>query len=252
MKDSELIDHLLNEEVDRHEEIQPLGASKGGGQNTLSPELLKPVVFNSNIVRISDDKFIAYELYNSFNYSLFINNGSNKKIKCIVGVTSANPGEGKTTTACNLAAALSLSSRRKTVLIDLNSQKPRIHEIFGTSMSPGFSNALLDDEIYVTNTSIENLSVIPSGNLKVLPPNRLINFGVIAHSLLRIFEIVVVDMASVDTKNFPTLIANQLDGLIVVVESNRTKLKDINRLFRRVNEKNVIGFVMNKIRDDDF
>ena len=80
----------------------------------------------------------------------------------------------------------------------------------------------------------------------------LINFNVIADSLLQKFEFVIVDMASVDAKNFPTLIANQLNGLIVVVESSRTKRRDINRLFRRVNEKNVIGFVMNKVKDEDF
>jgi Mrp family chromosome partitioning ATPase len=119
-------------------------------------------------------------------------------------------------------------------------------------LSPGFSEALLGDEICVTPTKIENLSILPAGNLRVLPPNKLISFNEIAFSLLQNFEFLVADMSSVDIKNFPTLIANQLNGLIVVVESNKTRRRDISRLFRRVNEKNVIGFVMNKIDDEDF
>lgn len=220
--------------------------------NVGKEKYLKPVVFCAAARKSVNENIVAYQLYNSFNYSLFVNNSNHKEMKYMVGVTSPNAGEGKTTTACNLATALSLSSQRKTVLIDLNVNKPKVHEIFGASMSPGFTDALLGDEVCVTPTQIENLSILPAGNLKHLPPNRLINFNIIAYSLFQTFEFIVVDLSSVDAKNFPTLIANQLNGLIVVVESSRTKRSDINRLFRRVNEKNVIGFVMNKINDDDF
>jgi Mrp family chromosome partitioning ATPase len=212
----------------------------------------KPVIFNSKPGKLVDDRIVAFHLYNCFNYSLFINNDNHKNIRLCLGVTSANQGEGKTTAACNLATALSLSSQRKTVLVDLNTHRPKIHKIFGVPLSPGFSEALLGDEICVTPTKIENLSVLPAGNLRVLPQNRLINFNDIAAALLQKFEFLIVDMSSVDVKNFPTLIANQMNGLVVVVESNKTKRRDISRLFRRVNEKNVIGFVMNKINDEDF
>ena len=255
MNDDELIiEHLIKSAGDDVEKMKKK-EDNGRYSDKVFRQIdkpLKPVVFNSKSGRSVNESIIAYQLYNCFNYSLFINDGNHKDIKCVLGVTSARPGEGKTTTACNLATALSLSSQRKTVLIDLNTHNPRLHEIFETPISPGFTDALLGDEICVTPTQIENLSVLPSGNLRVLPPNRLTNFSIIAYSLLQKFEFIVVDMAPVDSKNFPTLIANQLNGLIIVVESNRTKRRDINRIFRRVNEKNVIGFVMNKIKEDDF
>jgi len=253
MDEDKLVDDLINTDVVKKKEAGPKNNSKRNKEESTALEKsLKPVVFNTKPGNLVDERVVDYHLYNCFNYSLFIKNGNYKSIKCMLGVTSANPGEGKTTTASNLATALSLSSQRKTVLIDLNTHSPRIHKIFGTPISPGFTDALLGNEICVTQTKIENLSVLPSGNLGTLPPNMLINFNVIADSLLQKFEFVIVDMASVDAKNFPTLIANQLNGLIVVVESSRTKRRDINRLFRRVNEKNVIGFVMNKVKDEDF
>lgn len=253
MDDNEFMKHLINAAEDDAEQVESKNGSKEKkNQNVEAKRISKPVIYNTRPGKSVDTRIVDYHLYNCFNYSLFINNGNNKKIKCMLGVTSANAGEGKTTTACNLAAALSLSSQRKTLLIDLNTNRPRIHRIFGAPISPGFSDALLGDEICVTPTQIENLSILPSGNLRVLPPNRLINFNMLAYSLLHEFEFLIVDMASVDAKNFPTLIANQLNGLIVVVEASRTKRRDINRLFRRVNEKNVIGFVMNKTKDDDF
>ena len=249
---------LINPEKDKNNEsktkkdLENYRSSDDNEKIVKIEKPLKPVIFNSNPGRLVDERIVAYHLYNCFNYSLFLNNNNNNNIKISIGVTSANRGEGKTTTACNLATALSLSSQRKTILIDLNTQSPRIHKIFGTPLSPGFSDALINNEICVTPTQVENLSVLPAGNLRFLPSNRLIYFNEIAHSLLQTFEFLIVDMSSVDIKNFPTLIANQLNGLIVVVESKRTKRRDINRLFRRVNEKNVIGFVMNKINDEDF
>ena len=250
----ELTDHLINAAVNKSEERtkSKKESEKDELLNSDIEKYLKPVVFSTTPGKSVNESIVAYQLYNCFNYSLFVNNSKHKEMKYMIGVTSPNAGEGKTTTACNLATALSLSSQRKTVLIDLNTNKPRVHEIFGTPISPGFTDALLGDEICVTPTQIENLSVLPSGNLKNLPPNRLINFNIVAYSLFQTFEFIVVDLSSVDAKNFPTLIANQLNGLIVVVESSRTKRSDISRLFRRVNEKNVIGFVMNKINDNDF
>lgn len=253
MSGYELTDHLLSSEVNKD-------GRRKSNDNPEKDELLnielerrlKPVVFSAVPGKSVNENIVSFQLYNCFNYSLFVNKSDHKEMKYMIGVTSPSSSEGKTTTACNLATALSLSSQRKTVLIDLNINKPRVHEIFGTPVSPGITDALLEDEICVTPTQIENLFVLPAGNLKKLPPNRMINFSMIAYSLLRTFEFIVVDLSAVDEKNFPTLIANQLNGLIVVVESNRTKRNDISRLFRRVNEKNVIGFVMNKINDNDF
>lgn len=210
-----------------------------------------PLIFNTKFGRMADNNVIAYQLYNSFNYSLCLPDNS-KTMKCSFGITSPNHGEGKTTTACNFAAALSLGLNRKTVLIDLNLNNPSIHEIFGMSQGPGLSDALLGEEIFITPTQIENLSIITAGFTKIIPTKKLTGFNEIAGSLFNEYEFIIVDMPSLEMRSFPTLIANQLTGLIVVVEARKTKRRDVARIFRQVNEKNILGFVINKINEEDF
>ncbi len=211
----------------------------------------KPIIINTNTGGNIDNEIVAYHLYNRFNYSLFLPE-DHQAMRCTLGITSSNAGEGKTTAACNLAAAISIGSNRKTVIIDLNVSKPRVHEIFGTELNPGLSDALLGKEIFVTPTQIENLFVVPAGSISIVPTNKLANFNKIVNSLLKEFEFIIVDMPSLDERSFPTIIANQLNGLIVVVEVRKTRRRDIDRLFRQVHERNVVGFVLNKVNEDDF
>ncbi len=198
-----------------------------------------------------DQDVVSYNLYNSFNYSFFLPE-EHERINCSFGIISPNKGEGKTVTACNLGAAIAIGTSRRTVLIDLNLSRPRLHEIFGTNTNPGISNALDGKEICVCSTQIENLFVLPSGNSSRIRVSQLGNFNKILNSLFHDFEFVIVDMPSPDAKNFPTLIANQLNGLIVVTEVRKTRRRDIDRLFRHVHERNVIGFVLNKVNENDF
>jgi len=211
----------------------------------------RPVIMNTKSAEYINHEIVSYELYNSFNYSLFLGD-EQKTIRCSLGITSPNAKEGKTTSACNLAAALAMGSNHKTVIVDLNFSNPAIHEIFGIESGPGLSEALLGEEVFVTPTQIENLSVMPAGHHKIIPVKQLSYFNEIAASLLNEFEFVIVDMPPVNTRSFPTLIANQLTGLIVVVEARKTKRRDIERIFRQVNERNVVGFVLNKISENDF
>ena len=220
------------------------------GEKNISRHI-RSVVMNSKKGLSVDSEIINYNLYNRFNYSLFLSDRT-KNLRLSLGVTSANRGEGKTTAACNLAAALSLGSLRRTLIIDLNVNDPAVHKVFGTPGGPGLSEALMGEEVFVTPTQIENLAVLSAGNIRMIPESKLANFNEVLLSLMNTFEFLVVDMPSLSSRNFPTLIANQLNGLVVVLEARRTKRRDIERLFRHVNERNVCGFVLNKVNENDF
>lgn len=214
-------------------------------------ELIRPVRISTSVGRTIDHKTVNYGLYNSFNYSLFLPDDY-KTIRLSLGVTSPNQGEGKTTAICNLATAISLGVGRKTLVVDLNPNNPRIHEIFGIPQSPGVSEAMSGGDICVVPTQIDNLFAMPAGNLTSLFQSKSSAFRGLLSSLSREFEFVLVDMPSASAKNFPTLIANQLTGLIVVVRTKKTKRRDMNRLFRRVREETVLAFVMNDVNENDF
>ncbi len=256
MNANNFLDNIIRNKQDESEYGEPENKKEEILKARLNHEkniskYIRPVVVNSKQGRSIDSEIINYNLYNCFNYSLFLSDRT-KNLRLSLGVTSPNKGEGKTTAACNLATALSLGSLRKTVIVDLNINNPAVHKILGTPGGPGLTEALMGEDIFVTPTQIENLSVLPAGNIKIIPENKLASFNEILLSLMSEFEFLIVDMPSLSSRNFPTLIANQLNGLIVVLEARRTKRRDIERLFRHVNERNVCGFVLNKVNENDF
>ncbi len=210
----------------------------------------RPVKINSTRGDIVDEKVVNYGLYNSFNYSLFLP-PDDRFVNLSLGITSPNRGEGKTTAVCNLATALALGMGRKTLLIDLNFGKPKLHEVFGTTNDIGISEALSGGELLVTPTLVDNLYVMSAGQAGPLQPGRSWSFQGVIASLYKEFELILLDLPSVGEKDFPTLIANQLTGLIVVVKSRKTRRRDIERLFRKVRKETVQAFVMNEVREND-
>lgn len=216
-----------------------------------------------------DPSVVAFPFYNSFNYSFL--SKDKRDLYLTVGVTSANPGEGKTLVASNLAVSLALAFQRRTILVDLNLQQPRLHDIFGASLSPGFSEALTGGSISVTATQVENLAVLTAGTLnghhqptngsngngslkrKLQEPSvglqHLSAFRDILYSLEEEYDFVIVDLPSINVRNFPVLFASQLNGLIVVVDSGKTKKEDLENMFRQISERQVLGFVFNRAQD---
>ncbi len=210
----------------------------------------RTIKFSTTIGDPIDRSVISYQAYNSFNFSIFLKKDRGP-MKLSLGVTSPGFGEGKTTVVCNLATALSMGSGKKTVVVDLNLSNPRIHEVFGTPRGPGLAEALSGDAICVAPTQLDNVYVLPVGNTRIVPPNNFPVFREVLDSLFREFEFVIVDLPSTGSKAFPTLIANQLNALLVVVRSRVTKRREVKRLFRRIREEKVLGFVMNGVNELD-
>ncbi len=211
----------------------------------------RPVRVSATAGKLPVPGIVSYPLYNSFNYSVFLPK-DHEKIRLSLGVTSPNPGEGKTTAVCNLAAALATGSGRKTVVVDLNIARPRLHEVFGTPRGPGLGEALIGGEICVVPAPFDNLYVMPIGNAGLWPSNGVSGFREVLDSLFNDFEFVIVDLPPTSLRSFPTVIANQLSGLLVVLRSRVTRRRDVNRLFLRIREEKVLGFFMNGFHDDDF
>ncbi len=209
-----------------------------------------------------DKEMVSPHFYNSFNYSLLADQGS--KVHLTIGITSANRGEGKTLTASNLAVSLTLGYRKRTVLVDLNFHMPRLHELFGAPVSPGLADALEGGLIHVSATSIENLYVLPAGagnhhqetgGVKragaTIGVEHTKAFGDVIHSLQQEYDFVIVDMPAINRREFPILFVNHLEGVLVVVEARRTKRQDIERMFRHLNRNQVLGFVFNRVSDEE-
>ena len=229
--------------------------------------LIKAVSVHQEVPEYVDENIIKFKYYNSFNFSFL--SRDHKDFNLTFGITSSNAGEGKTLVACNLAVALVLGSQKKTVLVDLNVTNPCLHSIFGTQAQPGLIDSFMNSHVDVYRTRIENLFVVPVGNFAIhqsswmnaataapqqndkpsIGLEQLATFRDVIYSLQQDFEFVIVDMPSIQNGSIPLLFANQLNGLIVVVESGRTKREDIDALLQHINVHQILGFVFNRFNE---
>jgi capsular exopolysaccharide synthesis family protein len=145
-------------------------------------------------------------------------------------ITSSMPEEGKTFTAINLAAVYSLMGK-KTVLVDFDLRKPKIHTDFGLGNENGVSTWLTGKdslENIIKETAHKNLFVIPGGPI---PPNpsELIALEK-TDELLRLlkekFECIIIDSSPVGTVSDAFPLVTLADICILIVRQNMT-LKDI-------------------------
>ncbi|MDH3253220.1 MAG: CpsD/CapB family tyrosine-protein kinase, partial [Ignavibacteria bacterium] len=201
--------------------------------------LARPILLNPEEGKRVDPSYISPRFYNSFNYALLAQNHAGGNFT--VGVTSTSEGEGKTLVAANLAVSLAISNAKETLLVDFHLQKPHVHSIFGTLQSPGVTEAMSNPAIHVSLTKIKHLYVLSagaSGNIPFLDVSSsngtdsnahstsslsdIARFRDIIYSLKREFDFVIIDMPSILDPNVPLLLASQMDGFLIVVDTRRT------------------------------
>jgi protein-tyrosine kinase len=251
-----------------NEEQRTADEGSQGGQEQRIVRLIKTVVENADRGRTIDESVVQFRYFNSFNYSLLAREG--KAVNLTVGITSAKPGEGKTLVAANLAVSLAMGFQKKTVLLDLCFARPRIHEIFGLQNGPGLADSFTNGSIHVSRTQVENLFVLSSGVIPLyhepaapapggsgvpsspkplLGLDHLTAFRDVIYSLEQEFDFVIVDMPSVNSAEIPVLFTNTLNGLLIVVDSGKTRREELDAMFQKINEHQVLGFVFNRVEE---
>lgn len=261
-------DALPHPEDEQRESYEPTGQR---AEEQRLVRLLKPIVFRSEVGKSIDERTVAPQFYNCFNYSLL--SKDQNSFNLTVGITSANPGEGKTLVAANLAVSLAISNQRETLLVDLNIRNPRLHSVFGTKLSPGLVESLNENTIQVVPTRVKHLYVLPAGNpianaqvadrmslannaaqgipKKMFPGlEQLTAFRDVMYSLRQTFEFVIIDMPAIREPQVPFQFIDLVDGLLVVVDANRTKHGDVERTFDKIKRDKILGFVMNRASHD--
>ena len=171
-------------------------------------------------------------------------------------VTSALPGEGKTTCAVNLAFTFAREFSQTVLLVDCDLRRQRIHEFLGIRSDKGLANHLLNDE------PISDLIVWP-GFEKL----TLISGGRAVHESTEVLGSPRMKAAVQDMKarypdryvflDAPAILANadalalapQVDHILMVVAAGCTPLSDVRRALELVPSEKVIGLVLNKCKD---
>jgi non-specific protein-tyrosine kinase len=142
-------------------------------------------------------------------------------------VTSSVPGEGKTTTATNLAVAMAQAGQ-KTVLLDADFRKPGVHKVFSLPNTAGLSTLLRRDHIPAVQTAHEteqdDLLVITTGPL---PPNpaellRSKRMAAVLKELSAMADFVVIDSPPVQAVTDAVILSSIADGTLLVIDAGRT------------------------------
>jgi capsular exopolysaccharide synthesis family protein len=160
------------------------------------------------------------------------------------------PKEGKSFTAANLAQVMVRQHGRRALLIDADLRGPRLHQMLGTSSSPGLSDYLQgqNDEFSIMQRGpLENLFFIPSGNA-IKDPSELIGNGRLQQLLQRLeplFDWIIVDSPPAVPVSDASVLANACDGVLMVVRSNVTPSDAARRALQEFPEDALVGVVLN-------
>ncbi|MCS7026094.1 MAG: polysaccharide biosynthesis tyrosine autokinase [Bryobacteraceae bacterium] len=171
-------------------------------------------------------------------------------------VTSASPGEGKSTIAAHLAATHA-SQHHRTLLIDGDLRRPSVHKRFGLSSTLGLSNVLLSEiswrEALVKPEGLPELDVLPAG-----PPSRraadLIGRGLLEllEEAAKEYDLVVLDAPPLLGFAEPLQMATAVDGVVVVTRAGETSRKAVGAVLATLGRlrANVIGLVLNQVHQE--
>ena len=206
--------------------------------------------FRRRLITYEDPKSPISESYRSLRTNVSYAS-ADKKIKSLL-ISSAQPGEGKSTTTANLAIAFA-QLRKRTLLIDADLRKPVMHNVFDMNRGPGLSEYLVgeikDVNSIIHQTKVENLFIVTAGGL---PPNPSELLGSdrmssLVDQLEHEWDMVLFDSPPFVAVTDASMISNEIDAVVLVVKAGQTSRAAVDRALDTM--KNVkgplIGVILN-------
>lgn len=193
-----------------------------------------------SLVTITDPRSAAAEAYRTLRTNLSFYSVA-QPLRALL-VTSPAGGEGKSTTAANLAVAMAQSGRR-TVLVDCDLRRPAQHELFGLSMSPGLTSLALDEvaDLPLQKTAVDGLWLLSSGPI---PPNPADLLGAnrmdaVIAQLLERADFVLFDAPPVMAAADAAILGAKVDGVLLVIQAGKTRRDHSERARERLEKARV-------------
>lgn len=171
-------------------------------------------------------------------------------------VTSALPGEGKSTVSANVAITFAQAGRR-VILLDGDMRRPSLHRIFEVPNSHGLTTLLRDDNAALSSiahhTEERNLRLITTGPL---PPNpaELLGSNRMRELLVQLSgeaDLIVVDSPPLHAVTDAAVLAAEVDGTLLVIHAGRTRRGAVAQAREALDKvgANILGAALNRLTE---
>lgn len=169
-----------------------------------------------------------------------------------IAVTSAMPGEGKTTAALNLALVTSLSVGRRVLLVDCDLRRPKIHIALGLRPEAGLAEVLTDQatldraviKVDGTNLTVLPVRSTPSNPSELLGSDRM---RALVEELARSYDQVIFDTPPTLGMPDAKVMCELVDGIVFVVRAEKTPKDDLAAALDVLDRRRILGVVLNGV-----
>jgi len=176
-----------------------------------------------------------------------------QEIKSIL-VTSATPGEGKSTNVANLGVVFAQEGK-KVCIVDADLRKPTMHYTFRLQNIRGLSNLLTtqyDLSDVLNNTDIPNLFVLTSGPIPPNPAELLSSKAMdsVIRQLINDFDMIIFDAPPLLSVTDAQILSNKCDGTLLIVNSGAVENASVlkAKISLEASKANILGVVLNNYK----
>ena len=167
-----------------------------------------------------------------------------------LAVTSAVPGEGKTTASINLALVTAMSVGRRVLLIDCDLRRPRVHSALGLRPKAGLAEVLTGEVTFeeaVMRAEGADLDVLAVRDRPVNPSELLGSPSMreLIAAVAKRYDRVVLDTPAALGLPDAKAVGDQCDGLVMVVRADKTRQEDVQSVLEILGRSRMLGVVLN-------
>ncbi len=225
-----LLAHSLNRSLNSADDVRQITDLPVLGTVPKGDQMARPALDMQTLENPESDIGDAYHRVRTALQFTFLN----RDVRSVL-ITSANPTEGKTTSAINLAGALSAIGSR-VILADVDFRRPRLHEVFDIKIMPGLSDHLLDGTplhalAYHVARENHSMVVLPSGSTPP-SPGDLVSTPAFA-DLIRLVEkegdVAVFDAPPILPVSDAVTLSRLVDSVVITAKAGETTQDDLSR-----------------------
>lgn len=170
-------------------------------------------------------------------------------------ISSPGPGDGKTTTAFNLASTLALKADNSVLLLEADLRRPSLSPLVGIPVSPGLSNVLNGEctleEAIVRVEQCRNLCILPAGDASAHPAELLDTPGwrALVDECQKLFNICILDGPPVASVADYILLQNVVDSIVLVARQDHTNRASMRNALTTIPKEKLLGVVLNCVSE---